>query len=143
MVGFVAGLPFMFQMVPRERQLEVPKYLRPRTDTPPLTVGHGGCFACIYSVRGAGGYQMFGVTPGPIFDPGRALPDFADFMVFFRPGDIVQFRPIDEAEYHRTRDEVSAGRFRFRQRPFTFSLDEFHANPGAYNRTVLEALNGD
>ena len=41
MVGFVAGLPFMFQMVPREQQLEVPKYLSPRTDTPPLTVGHG------------------------------------------------------------------------------------------------------
>jgi allophanate hydrolase subunit 1 len=34
MVGFVAGLPFMFQMVERERQLQVPKYLRPRTDTP-------------------------------------------------------------------------------------------------------------
>ena len=69
MVGFVAGLPFMYQMVERERQLEVPKYLRPRTDTPKLTVGHGGCFGCIYSVRGAGGYQMFGVTPAPIFDP--------------------------------------------------------------------------
>lgn len=27
MVGFVAGLPFMFQMVERERQIEVPKYL--------------------------------------------------------------------------------------------------------------------
>ena len=37
----------------------------------------------LYSVRGAGGYQMFGVTPGPIFDPGQELPDFADFMVFF------------------------------------------------------------
>lgn len=69
MVGFVAGLPFMYQMVERERQLQVPKYLRPRTDTPKLTVGHGGCFGCIYSVRGAGGYQMFGVTPAPIFDP--------------------------------------------------------------------------
>ncbi len=53
MVGFVAGLPFMFQMVERERQLQVPKYLRPRTDTPKLTLGHGGCFGCIYSVRGA------------------------------------------------------------------------------------------
>jgi len=63
MVGFVSGLPFMFQLVERDRQLEVPKYLRPRTDTPALTVGHGGCFACIYSVRGAGGYQMFGITP--------------------------------------------------------------------------------
>jgi allophanate hydrolase subunit 1 len=39
MVGFVAGLPFMYQMVERARQLQVPKYLRPRTDTPKLTVG--------------------------------------------------------------------------------------------------------
>ena len=29
----------------------------------------GGCFGCIYSVRGAGGYQMFGITPMPIYDP--------------------------------------------------------------------------
>src|SRR5690606_16441421 len=93
MVGFVAGPPFMFQMVPQERQLEVPKYLRPRTDTPALTVGYGGCFSCIYSVRGAGGYQMFGITPVPIFDPQQKLPDFSEFMVFFRPGDIVKFRP--------------------------------------------------
>jgi urea carboxylase len=69
MVGFVSGLPFMYQMVERQRQIEVPKYLRPRTDTPRLTVGHGGCFGCIYSVRGAGGYQMFGITPMPIYDP--------------------------------------------------------------------------
>ena len=53
-----------YQLVERDKQLQVPKYLRPRTDTPKLTVGHGGCFACIYSVRGAGDYQMFGVTPG-------------------------------------------------------------------------------
>ena len=53
------------------RQLEVPKYVRPRTDTPALTIGHGGCFGCIYSVRGAGGYQMFGITPVPIYDPAR------------------------------------------------------------------------
>lgn len=36
MVGFVAGLPFMFQMVERERQLQVPKYLR-RAPTRPGT----------------------------------------------------------------------------------------------------------
>ncbi len=91
MVGFVAGLPFLFQMVERERQIEVPKYLRPRTDTPRLTVGHGGCFSCIYSVRGAGGYQMFGVTPVPIFDPLQRLPHLQDGMCLFRPGDIVKY----------------------------------------------------
>ena len=99
MVGFVAGLPFMYQMVDRPRQIQVPKYLRPRTDTPKLTVGYGGCFSCIYSVRGAGGYQMFGITPMPIFDPEQKTSYLRDFMVFFRPGDIVKFKPIGREEY--------------------------------------------
>lgn len=142
MVGFVAGLPFLFQLVERERQLEVPKYLRPRTDTPALTVGHGGCFACIYSVRGAGGYQMFGITPVPIFDPAQKLPDFAEFMVFFKPGDIVKFRPIDQAEYSRIRDEVDAGMYRYRQASVEFVLQDFLVDPIAYNTRILEALGG-
>ncbi len=143
MVGFVAGLPFLFQMVPREKQLEVPKYLRPRTDTPALTIGHGGCFAAIYSVRGAGGYQMFGITPTPIFDPAQRLPDFDDFMAFFRPGDIVKFRGIDETEYHSIRAQVEAGTYRFRQRPVSFSLQDFLGDTDAYNRSLMEALYDD
>ena len=86
MVGFVAGLPFLYQMVERKRQIEVPKYLRPRTDTPKLTVGHGGCFGCIYSVRGAGGYQMFGITPMPIYDPNQKISYLRDFMVPVQAG---------------------------------------------------------
>ena len=117
MVGFVAGLPFMFQMVERERQLQVPKYLRPRTDTPRHTVGHGGCFGCIYSVRGAGGYQMFGVTPAPIFEPGQRLAHLRDSMVFFRPGDIVKFKPINREEYDRAEAQVEDGSFALRIRP--------------------------
>lgn len=142
MVGFVAGLPFLFQMVPRDRQLEVPKYLRPRTDTPALTIGHGGCFACIYSVRGAGGYQMFGVTPVPIFDPAQRLADFSDFMVFFRPGDIVKFHAIDEAEYHAIRRQVDDGTYRYRQAEVEFALADFLPDPDAYNTRLLEALDG-
>ena len=75
MVGFVAGLPFMFQMVDQaEYRFGLPKYLRPRTETPKLTVGHGGCFACIYSVKGAGGYQMFGPHPAADLRPGSTSP---------------------------------------------------------------------
>lgn len=140
MVGFVAGLPFMFQLVERERQLEVPKYVRPRTDTPPLTVGHGGCFAVVYSVRGAGGYQMFGIAPIPIFDPSQRMADFSDFMVFFRPGDIVKFRPIDEAEYERLKAEVEEGTYRYRKADVSFDLDEFQADPDGYNARLVEAL---
>src|SRR5262245_41350334 len=111
MVGFVAGLPFMYQMVEREKQIEVPKYLRPRTDTPKLTVGHGGCFGCIYSVRGAGGYQMFGITPMPIYDPRQEISYLRDFMIFFKPGDIVKFKPVDRDAYDAAGETVEAGRF--------------------------------
>ena len=143
MVGFVAGLPFLYQMVPRERQLEVPKYVRPRTDTPPLTVGHGGCFGCIYSVRGAGGYQMFGITPLPIYDPGQSLPDFQDFVCFFRPGDIVKFTGIDRDRYDELREGAEAGEVQIRQRPVSFHALEFTEDPDAYNRRLEEVLNGD
>lgn len=142
MVGFVAGLPFLFQLVERQDQLEVPKYLSPRTDTPPLTVGHGGCFGCIYSVRGAGGYQMFGVAAAPIFDPAQRLSDFADFMVFFRPGDIVKFTPVTEEGYAAIQAQVADGSFSYRQAPVVFELEKALADPAGYNQTIMEKLNG-
>lgn len=143
MVGFVAGLPFLFQMVERARQIQVPKYLSPRTDTPALTLGYGGCFSCIYSVRGAGGYQMLGITPAPIFDPAQRLPYLRELMVFFRPGDIVSFKPIDRAEYDRLQAQAAAGELQLRMRPVTFSLDAFLADADECNRQLLEVLHGD
>ncbi|WP_108663561.1 5-oxoprolinase subunit B family protein [Acuticoccus kandeliae] len=140
MVGFVAGLPFLYQMVDQARQIEVPKYLRPRTDTPKLTVGYGGCFSCIYSVRGAGGYQMFGITPMPIFDPTQTAPYLREFMVFFRPGDIVKFTPIDRAAYDDLVAEVAAERFVPRMAEVNFDLDDFNKGIDAYNAKLLEAL---
>ncbi len=143
MVGFVAGLPFMYQMVDRPRQIEVPKYLRPRTDTPKLTVGYGGCFACIYSVRGAGGYQMFGITPMPIYDPNQEVSYLRDFMVFFNPGDIVKFKPVGRDEYDQDAADVEAGRYAPLIREFTFSLDEFNQDIDGYNAKIGEVLHGN
>jgi urea carboxylase len=142
MVGFVAGLPFLFQMVERSKQIEVPKYLRPRTDTPKLTVGIGGCFGCIYSVRGAGGYQMFGITPAPIYDPAQKLPYLKGFMVFFRPGDIVKWRPIERAEYDSIVADVEAGKFAPKMANVDFSLDAFLADIDGTNAKLKEALHG-
>ncbi|HTI01553.1 MAG TPA: allophanate hydrolase subunit 1 [Acidisoma sp.] len=140
MVGFVAGLPFMYQMVDRPRQLEVPKYLRPRTDTPKLTVGHGGCFGCIYSVRGAGGYQMFGITPMPIFDPAQKTSYLRDFMVFFRPGDIVKFKAIGRDAYDQAVEEVERGTFAPPIREVTFDLREFQQDIAGYNAKLQGLL---
>ncbi|MDE0114025.1 MAG: allophanate hydrolase subunit 1 [Albidovulum sp.] len=140
MVGFVAGLPFMFQMVERSRQIEVPKYLRPRTDTPKLTVGYGGCFSCIYSVRGAGGYQMFGITPMPIYDPKQEISYLKEFMIFFNPGDIVKFQPVDREAYDKGVEDVDTGKFEPLIRDFKFSLDEFRSGIDAYNAKIGKAI---
>lgn len=140
MVGFVAGLPFMYQLVDREHQLEVPKYLSPRTDTPKLTVGHGGCFGCIYSVRGAGGYQMFGVAAAPIYDPSQQLPDFADFMILFRPGDVVKFKPVSQTEYEEIQQQVAAGTFKYQIKPVSYTTAEAIADPAALGARLSGAL---
>ncbi|WP_107706305.1 5-oxoprolinase subunit B family protein [Nocardioides allogilvus] len=143
MVGFVAGLPFMYQMVEQSRQIQVPKYLKPRTDTPKHTVGYGGCFSCIYSVRGAGGYQMFGVTPVPIYDPEQKNKHLSDFMIFFRPGDIVKFRPIDREEYDVILEAVERDEYTLPTAPVEFSLEAFEADIAGYPAKILEALYGN
>lgn len=142
MVGFVAGLPWLYQMVERDKQIQAPKYLRPRTDTPKLCVAHGGCFGSIYSVRGAGGYQMFGITPMPIYDPKQETPYLRDFMVFYKPGDIVKYKPIDRATYDGLIEEVEAHRFYPVVRETRFALDEFKADPKAYTKQLEGLLHG-
>ncbi len=142
MVGFVAGLPFLYQLVERERQLEAPKYLRPRTDTPKLTIGHGGCFGALYSVRGAGGYQMFGITPMPIYDPTQTISYMRDFMVFFRPGDIVKWAPIGREEHDRIAAAIEAGDWTPKIAEVDFDLAAFNADPDATNAKLMEALRG-
>lgn len=142
MIGFAAGLPWLYQLVDRRRQLEVPKYIRPRTDTPKQTIGYGGCFTAIYSVRGAGGYQMFGITPVPIFDPQQEVKHLRDAMVFFNPGDIVNFRSVERAEYDHILTEVEAGKYMPALKPATFSLNEWQRDIEGYNRKTLEVLYG-
>ncbi|WP_417809293.1 5-oxoprolinase subunit B family protein [Thioclava sp.] len=141
MVGFVSGLPFLYQLVERDKQIEVPKYLKPRTDTPKQTVGYGGCFSCVYSVRGAGGYQMFGITPLTIFDADQKVSYLKDFMVFFKPGDIVKWKPIDREEYDRILKGVEDGTYQPRIANVTFDLEDFNGDMAGTNAKLMEALN--
>lgn len=142
MVGFVPGLPWCFQMVPREEQIEVPKYEKPRTDTPSRAVGFGGAFTAIYPVQGAGGYQLFGRTPVEVLDVDQELADFEESMVFPKPGDILKFRKIDEDEYDEIRSEVEDGTFTFTTEDVEFSPEEFFEAPAEYNEHLTEVLYG-
>lgn len=140
MIGFVPGLAWTFKMAPRTEQIEVPKYLEPRTDTPGRAVGCGGAFTSLYPVASAGGYQLIGRTPIEIVDVDQRLPGFEDSIVFFDPGDILNYRPIDRAEYDRIREEVEAGTFEYTYGEVEFSPDEFFSNPAGYNRRLLEVV---
>lgn len=125
MIGFVPGLPWCFQMVAREKQIEVPKYVRPRTFTPERTFGFGGAFAVIYPVQGAGGYQMYGIAPAPIYQKEQTLPDFRDSMVFPQQGDIFRYRSITREEYDQIRSEVENGTFVYRKKTFPLPRKRF------------------
>lgn len=140
MLGFVPGLPFCYQLEPRDRQVQVPKYVRPRTFTPERAFGIGGAFSVIYPVQGAGGYQLYGISPTPVLDVRQDHPDFAHSIVFPKVGDIWRYRAIDRAEYDETRTLVENGEFRYRQRDVEFSPSAFLADPQAVNDSLLEVL---
>lgn len=140
MVGFVPGLPFCFQMRPRDEQIEVPKYEQPRTSTPSRAVGFGGAFTAIYPVHGAGGYQLYGRTPVEVLDVDQELHDFEDSMVLPDPGDLLNFRRIDREEYDAIREEIEDGTYRYTKGTIDFEPEEFFADPRQYNERILEVI---
>ncbi|WP_339061293.1 carboxyltransferase domain-containing protein [Tepidibacillus marianensis] len=143
MVGFVPGLPFSFQLTSWENQIEVPKYLRPRTYTPERAFGFGGVFAAIYPVQGAGGYQLFGIAAAPILDIEQKLPDFKESIVFPKQGDIFRYRSISRQEYNDIRKEVEAGVFRYRIEELTYTPNEVMNDPREFSDKVMRRLYHD
>jgi urea carboxylase len=127
-------------MVPREEQIEVPKYVQPRTATPSRAVGYGGAFTAIYPVKGAGGYQLFGRTPVEVLDVEQELADFEDSMVLPTPGDFLNFRKIDREEYDAIREEVEDGTYSYDIGRVDFNPREFFEDPEQYNEEILEVL---
>lgn len=140
MLGFVPGLPFCYQLEPRERQVQVPKYVRPRTFTPERAFGIGGAFSVVYPVQGAGGYQLYGMSATPVLNVRQDHPDFAHSIVFPKAGDILRYRSVDRSEFDETRTEVEAGTFRYRQHDVEFSPAAFLDDPQGVNDRLLEVL---
>lgn len=137
---FVPGNAESMQLVPDAMQLQAPKYVRPRTDTPERALGHGGAFATIYPARGAGGYQLVGRAATPVFDLAQELPDFTDDPVLAKAGMIVKYRPIGHDEYVAIRDEVEQRTYRYHRAPVEFGLANFFEDPLSYNVSLLDEL---
>ncbi len=142
MIGFVPGLTWGYQLVPADRQIEVPKYVRPRTDTPKLAFAWGGAFATVYPVRGAGGYQLVGLCATPYFDAGRRLPDFRDRDWFFRAGDIIRYRSVDRPEFDRVRASVDDESFEYRTAEVEFIPRRWDQDPASVTASLERSLDG-
>jgi urea carboxylase len=142
MIGFVPGLTWDYQLVPADRQIEVPKYVRPRTDTPELAFAWGGAFATVYPVRGAGGYQLMGMCATPFFDARRRLPDFLDRDWFFRAGDIIRYRSVDRPEFDRIRATVEDESFAYRTADVEFIPRRWYDDPSGVTASLERSLDG-
>lgn len=140
MIGFVPGLPWCYQMVPQEKQIEVPKYVRPRTFTPERAFGFGGAFAVIYPVEGAGGYQLFGTAAAPIYEKEQRNKDFKDDMTFPRQGDIFRYRSVTLDEYNAIRKEVEEGTFKYLTKDFSYKPQDVLKDPKAFSEDVIRRL---
>jgi len=55
----------------------------------------------------------------------------------------VKFTQISRERYDEVRGEVKAGTVSIRQRPTTFNLRDFTADPEGYNERLLEVTHGD
>ena len=61
--------------------------------------------------------------------------------MFFKPGDIVKWKPISRGEYDQCLTDVQAGLFAPQVRDVTFSLEEFNRDIDGTNAKLLEVLN--
>lgn len=113
------------------------EYLSPRTDTAynrdrRLLLVH-------YSVRGAGRYQMLGITPTPIYDPEQSSP--TSRLLRSVPGG--RHREVSPGGRDRVSGSGVAGRrsaFRYRRAPRVVLARGCPRGPDGYSRTLLEAL---
>lgn len=128
-IGFVPGAAGGYQLVPEGQQIEVPKYIRPRTFTPERTFGWGGSTTVVYPVAGAGGYQMFGICASPMVEFAQTLPDFRDGYTFPRAGDLHNYRKVDRDEYDSIRRQVEEGSFRYRLAEVEFNPADWSESP--------------
>ncbi len=62
-------------------------------------------------------------------------------MGFFKPGDIVKWKPIDRAEHDRIEQAVADGTYVPRIAEVEFDLDAFNADIPGTNAKLMEALN--
>ncbi len=92
MLGFLPGFAYLGGLDP---QLNTPRLKTPRQEIPAGSVGIAGMQTGIYPLKSPGGWRLIGRTPVKVYDPSSPNP------FLYAAGDVIRFRPVDEAEYRR------------------------------------------
>jgi len=98
MLGFSPGFPYL-GLIPE--RLAMPRLATPRAKVPAGSVGIADRQTGIYPTTTPGGWRLIGRTPIRLYHKTGESP----FLL--KPGDVVQFKPIDQAEFDRLSHEVS------------------------------------
>ena len=92
MLGFVPGFAYLASV---DSRIAVPRRGTPRVRVPAGSLGIAGVQTGIYPLDTPGGWQIVGRTSVRPFDPTRREP------FLFKPGDAVQFYPIEPSDFER------------------------------------------
>jgi len=104
MLGFTPGFVYLGGM---EEKIATPRLKEPRTTIPAGSVGIADNQTGIYPIESPGGWQLIGVTPLKLFDPGRDSP----ILPGISAGNYITFKPIDKPEYREIVTEFETGRY--------------------------------
>lgn len=138
--NFVPGNAECVQLVPREKQIDVPKYLRPRTQTPARALGHGGNQATIYPAESPGGFQLLGRAAVPVVDLEMRRPGFTESPVLLPAPTIVKYLPVDLSGYSEVESASEAGTYAINRTAVEFDLSAFETDPLDYTGSLVGEL---
>ena len=99
MLGFVPGFAYLG---PVDARIAAPRRATPRVRVPAGSVGIAGSETAVYPFETPAGWQIIGRTPLKPFDGSHEDP----FLL--KPGDAVQFYPIESSEFERASEAESA-----------------------------------
>ena len=102
MMGFTPGFPYLGGMSER---ISTPRLESPRKTIPAGSVGIGGDQTGVYPIDSPGGWRLIGRTPVDLYNPDENPP------VAFKPGDMVEFVPVDEDDFERISEKVKADEY--------------------------------
>jgi len=108
-VFFIGFLPGFLYLGGLDKKLHVSRKKAPRLKVQKGAVGIGGKQTGIYPQNSAGGWQLIGNCPAPLFDSEKENPSP------FKAGDLLKFEAVSLEEYQENLQQVKAGNYQFKK----------------------------